>query len=129
MPDEDIAGTANASWAPQHGAGNGDTIKIDPTDSFDVALYHVWETARRKRQDYASPDDRYSNFLLTSNYFGITDYQAADFNELQKLARLRQLNQSGILPQNESVLDSYLDKAVYAVLALGMYMKAHGGLT
>jgi hypothetical protein len=52
--------------------------------------------------------------------FGPAD--AALFNVTQKLARLKSLRQNGRMddPQNEAVADTYLDLAVYAVLAFAM---------
>jgi hypothetical protein len=100
-------------------------IKLNLNDPFDLALKLIHETGARKKNDYASREDRFSNFALTSAYFGIDDFQSADFNELQKLARLKQLNRNGFAPEYEPVYDTYLDKAVYAVLALAMYMRAN----
>ena len=39
-----------------------------------------------------------------------------------KQARLRALRQNGRPPINESILDTYLDRAVYATLSLGLVL-------
>jgi len=107
-------------------ATNGsETITLHLKDPFDNAIFQIIKTAERKRADYASKAAPFSNFEFTASYFGLRIYQSADFNELQKLARLRELNQPGMEPINEPVMDSYLDKAVFAVLAYAMYLQEY----
>jgi hypothetical protein len=108
-----------------HYDGKTETVSLCLDDAFDNAIFQIIKTAERKRADYASKAAPFSNFEFTANYFGLRIYQSADFNELQKLARLRELNQPGVEPTNEPVLDSYLDKAVFAVLAFAMYLQVY----
>jgi hypothetical protein len=77
---------------------------------------------RRKRARYAKDGSPFGNFETTSNLMGVEGVgptEGALFNVTQKLARLKSLGQNGRMddPQNEAVLDRYLDLAVYGILA------------
>lgn len=78
----------------------------------------------KKNQDYSSGGD-WDNFVDTSQFFGIPPYEAAVFNVIQKLSRIRSLRNSGQKPANETVEDTYLDLANYAMLAYAMYLDYH----
>jgi hypothetical protein len=56
---------------------------------------------------------------------GFSPTEAAHFNSTQKLRRLKSLRENGRMdyPQNEAVSDTYLDLAVYGVLAYAIYMQ------
>jgi hypothetical protein len=100
-------------------------IVLNPDDPFESALISMVQTARRKRADYARDGSPFSNFETTSEMLGIpgwTRIDSAFFNVLQKIARLKALRANGRMddPQNESVIDTYLDLAVYAVLTYAM---------
>lgn len=101
-------------------------IVLDPGDPFENALISMVRTNRAKRRDYAIDKELkgggvFSNFEETSEGMRIEGFgstEAALFNVLQKLARIRSLRANDRLddPANESVLDTYLDLAVYAVI-------------
>jgi hypothetical protein len=101
-------------------------ITLDPTDPFDAAVAEIVRINRRKRADYAlDGGDVFSNFRQTSEViavdgFGPTD--AALFNVIQKIMRLRSLRANGRMadPANEAAADTYLDLAVYAIIALAL---------
>jgi hypothetical protein len=81
----------------------------------------IVQTNRRKRADYARDVDPFSSFRTSSDLLGLDGFsmvEAGLFNVTQKLAQLKSLPQNGRMddPQNEAVLDSYLDLAVYSVL-------------
>lgn len=84
------------------------------------ALTRMLKVSAKKRSDY-SGEGPWMNFRVTAEHFGIPDYEAADFLELTKLARIRALR-DGRKVQNESVEDTYLDKANYALFAYAMYL-------
>lgn len=94
-------------------------------DPFEKAVFELVEMNRRKRKDYATDGDPFSNFIDTSGHFGLAVWESAEFNLVQKLARLRSLRANGRMeePENESVLDTYLDAAVYAVIMYALYRK------
>jgi hypothetical protein len=101
---------------------------LDPNDPFDAALIPIVETNRRKRKDYAKDGDPFSNFKVTSQGMGMAGFgptEAAIFNVLQKLARLQSLRTNGRLRDtaNEAVIDTYLDLAVYAIIAYAIALQ------
>jgi hypothetical protein len=111
-----------------------DVVVLDPNDPFDAALIPIVRTNRKKRADYALDGDPFSNFKETSAALGVPGFgpvEAALFNVLQKLARLKSLRANGRMNDtaNEAVADTYLDLAVYAVivLALGNGQQARTG--
>jgi hypothetical protein len=94
---------------------------LDPNDPFDAVIIQIVETNRRKRADYARDGDVFSNFKTSSALLGIAGFGPADaalFNIAQKLARLQSLRTNGRMHDtaNETVKDTYLDIAVYAVI-------------
>ena len=121
----EVGSSAWTAGAAAHYDGKTETVTLSLDDAFDSAIFQIIKTAERKRADYASKAAPFSNFEFTAAYFGLRSYQSADFNELQKLARLRELNMPGVEPTNEPVMDSYLDKAVFAVLAFAMYLQTY----
>lgn len=107
-------------------------ITLDPNDPFDAALIPLVDTNRRKRQDYARDGDPLSSFRVTSEMMGIDGFgpkESALFNVTQKLARLKSLRENGRMddPANESVLDTYLDLSVYAVLLYALALQEVAG--
>jgi hypothetical protein len=101
-------------------------VTLDPSDPFDAALIPIVQTNRKKRADYAKDGSPFDNFETSSSLIGLEGFgptQSALFNVTQKLARLKSLRQNGRMddPQNEAVLDTYLDLAVYGILAYAIY--------
>ena len=100
---------------------DNENITLDPTDPFDAALIPIVLTNRRKRKDYAKDGNPFSNFELAAGMLGIDGFgpaEAALFNQCQKLARIAALRANGRMNDtaNESVLDTYLDNAVYGII-------------
>lgn len=96
-------------------------------DTIREVLARIERMTTSKGHDYAVSEDFWSNFRGTAKHFAIPMYEAADFNEIQKLERLRALRSKSddnmsATPLHEAVGDTYLDKAVYAVLAYAMYL-------
>lgn len=107
---------------------SGSTVTLDPSDPFDAALIPIVLTNRRKRADYAQDGDPFSNFHLTADLLGLTGFEASEsalFNVLQKIARLKALRMNGRMNQtaNESVLDTYLDLAVYSIILYAIVLE------
>ncbi len=103
-------------------------VTLNPDDPFDAALIPIVETNRRKRKDYALDGDPFSNFKDSSGMLGVAGFgaiEAADMNVCQKQARLKSLRLNGRLdnPQNEAVLDTYLDRAVFAIIAYAIKLQ------
>jgi len=103
-------------------------ITLDPNDPFDAAIIPIVETNRKKRADYAQDGDPFDNFKTTSGLLGLKGFgpvESALFNVLQKVARLKSLRQNGRMSatRNESVSDTYLDLATYAVIAYAAHLE------
>lgn len=102
-----------------------EVVELNPSDPFEAALIDIVTMNRRKRADYAYDGDPFSNFKETAKMMGGT-WTAADsahFNIAQKMARLAALRSNGRMndPANESVTDTRLDLAVYAVIEYAIH--------
>ncbi|MDP3443091.1 MAG: nucleotide modification associated domain-containing protein, partial [Ignavibacteria bacterium] len=82
---------------------------------FDAFVTKQFEILFKKGNDYAN-DDRLSNFKLAGNICGLTPAQNCLSLIATKVARLGVLLQQGKQPLNESISDSVIDLANYAVL-------------
>ena len=107
---------------------SSNTITLDPADPFDAAIIPLVLTNRRKRADYAKDGDPFSNFKTTADMLGLDGFGAAEaalFNACQKMARLKALRSNGRMkdPANESVIDTYLDFAVYAIILYAIVLQ------
>ena len=98
-------------------------MQLDVPPVLYPALKTLVDTFVAKSADYSDSDEEWdSNFGTTARQFDMTRYEACDFNELQKLARLRALRRRKRPPTNESVEDTYRDKMNYAVYAYALYL-------
>ena len=93
---------------------------LDPEDPFEETLIEIVHMRRRKRVDYEHDNEPWSNFTFCAHAVGITAAESALHMVALKMSRLAALKANGRGPKNESVNDSYLDCAVYAVLALAI---------
>lgn len=76
----------------------------------------MYDTLMRKGSDYSDLSDRLSNFKMAGAITGLSPEQNCLSLIATKVARLGQLLAPGRTPSNESVQDSVLDMANYAVL-------------
>jgi hypothetical protein len=96
-------------------------LTLDPSDEFEKHLIGMVEMNRKKRADYASDDNIYANFDRNAATMGLAGYDALEdclSMVSRKLGRI--VNLRGRDPRNETVVDTFEDLAVYAVLALGL---------
>lgn len=93
-------------------------LGLNPADPFEANILDMVALNRRKRADYALDTDAWSNFRQTAELFGggMKPSDAVRFNICQKIVRLRALAENGRKPQNESVVDTANDLAVYSVI-------------
>ena len=70
----------------------------------------------KKNSDYATAENPFSNFEEAAEFAGVTVDQVFATLIGIKEARLKELTSSGKQPNNESIQDTRLDAAVYAVL-------------
>lgn len=103
-------------------------ITLSPKDGFEKLLIPMVETNRAKRADYASEDDMYLNFRRNAEMMDLEGFDALE-DCLSMVSRKfgRIVNLRGRDATNETVVDSFLDLAVYAVLAYGLALEAAEG--
>lgn len=77
-----------------------------------------------KQLDYGAADDPFAN-VRSSRDFGILPWVGAMVRGNDKMKRLQKFAREGSLA-NESVVDSFLDLAVYAIIGLVLYEEGEG---
>lgn len=85
----------------------------------EAALLHA-----KKQRDYGKTDDPFAN-VRASEEWGIPGWIGACVRLNDKVRRLQALATKGELA-NESVIDSFLDISVYALIALVLYVEEPG---
>jgi hypothetical protein len=80
------------------------------------------ETHDRKQLDYGKGDDPFAN-VRSSEEWGVDGWVGAMIRLNDKVKRLQSLRQKGYLA-NESAKDSFMDIAVYALIAYVLYEQA-----
>ncbi len=101
-----------------------DYVPLDPEDEFDKALIEIKEIHNKKKADYSDKNNRFSNFDMSALFAGISVPQTFEVLIGTKQARIIELTKPGKVANNESLVDSYLDRAIYCILAY-VYMKDH----
>lgn len=91
------------------------------------AIANISEMNERKRADYASAEDIFSNFKEAGAEAGVSAQTVVNVLMGVKNARIRQLEASGRAPENEALIDSYLDRAVYGVIGYAMKLEEEAG--
>lgn|SRR6476469_9875609 len=104
-------------------------MELDLNDPFDSAVAKLVAMNRKKRADYAADSDWASNFRDVAGNLALSGFgppESALVLLLTKIARLRSLRLNGRMedPSNESVLDTYLDLAVYSVIVFALVSEA-----
>lgn len=92
---------------------------------FHQILSELGELHDRKQADYGRPDDPFAN-VRASEEWGVAPWVGAMVRANDKVRRLQTYAQTGKL-SNEGVVDSLLDLAVYAVIALVLYEQEQDG--
>jgi hypothetical protein len=94
-------------------------VTLNLNDPFERVSAEMVKLQRVKADDYADEDDTLKNMRFVVDFLNIPAYTLIeDCNAmvLRKCARI--INLRGRSASNESVRDSYVDRAVYAVLAI-----------
>jgi len=97
-------------------------------DGFENVLLEMSSLHKRKNQDYGSEEDPFAN-VRASQEFGVPDWLGSIIRANDKMTRLKTFARKRTLA-NETVEDSLLDLANYAVIALVLFRQsemAHGG--
>ena len=111
------------------GDGPDDLEVHGVTDHLKLAFEKLQDILGAKGADYQVDADPWSNFRRTGEQFGLTPYEAAEFNVVQKLERLHALRENGRAPVNEAVEDTYLDLAAYGILTFAAYLACRDQLS
>jgi hypothetical protein len=88
-------------------------------DAFQRVLREMLLLHQKKQQDYGSRSDAFAN-VRASEDFGIPGWLGAIIRANDKMSRMKSFAETGVLA-NESVEDSLIDMANYAVIALVLY--------
>lgn len=99
-----------------------DTPRGDPR--FHALLKQIGELHDKKQVDYGRTTDPFAN-VRASEAFGIAPWVGCMIRANDKMRRIQQLAQTGTL-KNESVEDSLMDLAVYALIGLILYREGSG---
>jgi hypothetical protein len=103
---------------------------LDPDDPIDAVLLAMHRLSRRKRADYAVDGNPFGNFEGMARRLGLPGFTPAEAIEVMiavKEERLMALRTNDRAPANEAVVDSLIDRAVYAVLAVAYHQREHQG--
>lgn len=110
----------NASYFK--GAGGIEAMVGDPFDGIEPRMAQIiremLETSRRKGHDYGNKDP-YAN-IRACEAMGIPAWQGVTIRLQDKMARVASLAAKGTL-KNEAIEDTFLDIAVYAIIARIMF--------
>lgn len=90
---------------------------------FHALLAEAAELHDRKQADYGAGDDPFAN-VRASEDWGIAGWVGAMVRLNDKVKRLQSLATKGHLV-NEAAIDSFMDIAVYAVIARVLYEEEH----
>lgn len=89
------------------------------SERFHQLLVEMGELHDRKQEDYGRGDDPFAN-VRASEEWGIPGWVGAMIRLNDKVRRLQALRTKGSLA-NEAAVDSFMDIAVYALIALVLY--------
>lgn len=104
---------------PEHRKNARKVVMTSNHMSFTAILDEIEELHDKKQQDYGRVSDPYAN-VRASEDFGIPGWVGTIVRANDKMRRLQKFSQDQTLI-NESVEDSLLDLATYAIIALDLY--------
>lgn len=87
----------------------------DPNSWIQASVETLAQTLSSKNNDYA-PGGEFSNFEEAADFAHVTDLDVMMSQIGIKITRIKNLA-AGVTPQNESMADSLLDLAGYAIIA------------
>ena len=96
---------------------------------FYEAMQIVNDTCMKKNADYANESDFFSNFIESARSANIEVWQSFEHIIGIKEARIRNLQGREHDPVNEPLLESYKDRAVFAVLAFAYMIRSDSDMT
>jgi hypothetical protein len=113
------SGEATCSYHSQpHVFDDFSSSTLPKFDPFRELLNSLGELHDKKKQDYTGGEHPLANYANSGESIGVSAV-ASMFSRLnEKVFRLKQLHKSGAAPQNESVIDSYMDVAILSLLSI-----------
>lgn len=102
----------------------GEEEDILSDDPFLIKLSELASLHIRKSQDYGTKGDPLAN-VRASEAFGIPAWVGAMVRANDKMKRIQAFVTNGKL-ENEALVDSFMDLAVYTVIAWVLYEEANG---
>jgi hypothetical protein len=90
-------------------------------DPIGKIMIQMFEVNKAKRADYTGNRGIFANFIESGEQVGLSAGEGIEYMIATKQSRLKGLLKPGVKPNNESVEDTLLDRAVYSVLALAAY--------
>lgn len=106
--------------------------QVSPPHPTSQAFYDLCDemkaTHKTKSNDYGSPDDPLANIRNGAKFVGIEPWRAAAVRLSDKVTRLETYCRTGSLT-HESVEDTLIDLASYALLTLLTHREARNGCT
>ena len=108
---------------PQATPKNGQTMT-----EFEKVMQEIMDMHTKKQQDYGRPEqgDPFAN-VRASEDFGIDGWVGTVVRANDKMRRLQKAARQGADSlKNESVEDSLMDLAVYAIIALCLFREKYG---
>jgi hypothetical protein len=106
--------------------------RFNPTHPTSKAFFDLCDemkaTHKSKSHDYGSPDDPLANIRNGARFVGIEPWRAAAVRLSDKVTRLESYCRTGSLT-HESVEDTLIDLASYALLTLLTHREARDGCT
>lgn len=89
---------------------------LESEDRFEDIINEISELHYRKSLDYGTEEDPYNNIRHSADW-GLPPWMGAMIRANDKIHRIQRYAKASTLA-NESVRDSFLDLAVYAIIAL-----------
>jgi hypothetical protein len=102
---------------------DGRPFLLDPVDEFERLLIDIVQLERRKRADYASGEDFLLNFERIASATGMRVTDIIDVQTALKGGRIANLSRKLVTPVNETLTDTYRDRAIYSLLAYGSHLR------
>lgn len=88
------------------------------TDPFSALLDQIRTLHDKKKQDYTGGEHPLANYANSGESIGVSAVASMFSRMNEKVFRLKQLHKTGAAPQNESVIDSYMDVAILSLLSI-----------
>jgi len=115
----EFCGTAEVGEPPRQESSKTERIYPKGDPRFHALLEEIGKLHDKKQLDYGREHDPFAN-VRASDDFGVPGWIGALIRANDKMRRLQKAARGGALA-NESVEDSFMDLAVYALIGLILY--------